>query len=122
IKRGEIQLPDFQRSWVWSDKQIKSLLESVIRGFPINSIMLLECDADSVKFSFRKIELLESVESKPHHLILDGQQRLTSLFGALYSDEPVKILDGKGKVKKFFYYVDMKKRLPPFKIPRPTKT
>ena len=111
IKRGEIQLPDFQRSWVWSDKQIKSLLESVIRGFPINSIMLLECDADSVQFSFRKIELLERVESKPHHLILDGQQRLTSLFGALYSDEPIKILDSKGKVKKFFYYVDMKKAI-----------
>ncbi|MBQ3433451.1 MAG: DUF262 domain-containing protein [Selenomonadaceae bacterium] len=73
IERGEIQLPDFQRSWIWSDKQIKSLLESVIRGFPINSIMLLACDADTVEFSFRKIELLESVESKPQHLILDGQ-------------------------------------------------
>ncbi len=111
IKRGEIQLPDFQRSWVWSDKQIKSLLESVIRGFPINSIMLLACDADTVKFSFRTIELLERVESKPHHLILDGQQRLTSLFGALYSDEPIRITDSKGKVKKFFYYVDMAKAI-----------
>ena len=111
IKRGEIQLPDFQRSWIWSDKQIKALLKSVIRGFPINSIMLLACDADDVKFSFRKIELLESVESKPQNLILDGQQRLTSLFGALYSDEPVRITDGKGKVKKFFYYVDMAKAI-----------
>ena len=111
IKRGEIQLPDFQRSWIWSDGQIKSLLESVIRGFPINSIMLLVCDADSVKFSFRKIELLESVESKPQHLILDGQQRLTSLFGALYFNEPVKITDSKGKVKKYFYYVDMAKAI-----------
>ena len=111
IKRGEIQLPDFQRSWIWSDKQIKALLKSVIRGFPINSIMLLACDAADVKFSFRKIELLESVESKPQNLILDGQQRLTSLFGALYSDEPVRITDSKGKVKKFFYYVDMAKAI-----------
>lgn len=109
IKRGEIQLPDFQRSWIWSDKKIKALLKSVIRGFPINSIMLLACDADNVKFSFRKIELLERVESKPQYLILDGQQRLTSLFGALYSEEPVKIIDSKGRVKKFFYYVDMAK-------------
>ncbi len=111
IKRGEIQLPDFQRSWIWSDKQIKSLLESVIRGFPINSIMLLACDADTVEFSFRKIELLESVESKPQHLILDGQQRLTSLFGALYFNEPVRITDNKGRVKKYFYYVDMAKAI-----------
>ena len=35
IKDGAIQLPDFQRKWIWSDEQIKSLLESVIRGFPI---------------------------------------------------------------------------------------
>ena len=111
IKRGEIQLPDFQRSWIWSDKQIKALLGSVIRGFPINSIMLLACDADSVKFSFRTIELLERVESNPQYLILDGQQRLTSLFGALFSKEPVRITDGRGKAKKFFYYVDMKKAI-----------
>ena len=111
IKRGEIQLPDFQRSWIWSDGQIKSLLESVIRGFPINSIMLLACDADTVEFSFRKIELLESVESKPQHLILDGQQRLTSLFGALYFNEAVRIIDSKGRVKKYFYYVDMAKAI-----------
>lgn len=106
IKSGEVQLPDFQRSWIWSDKQIKSLLESVIRNFPINSIMLLECDADNTIFSSRPIEGVGEVTNKPRYLVLDGQQRLTSLFGALFSSEPVKCGD-----KKFFYYVVMKKAL-----------
>ena len=52
IESGEIQLPDFQRDWVWEDKQIKALLESVIRGFPINSILLLEYDANNIKLSY----------------------------------------------------------------------
>ena len=107
IKSGEVQLPDFQRSWIWSDEQIKSLLESVIRGFPINSILLLECNPADMKFSCRTISGVESVTEKPQQLILDGQQRLTSLFGALFSDKPVKFQKGKDK----FYYVDMAKAI-----------
>ena len=98
-----MQLPDFQRDWIWNDDQIKSLLESVVRDFPINSILLLACDADDTKFAFRPIQGVENVEAKPQSLILDGQQRLTSLFGALFSDKPVEISKG----KKFYYYVDM---------------
>ena len=106
IRRGEIQLPDFQRDWIWNDKQIKDLLESVIRGFPINSIMLLECDANNLRFARRPIEGAGTTDTLPQYLILDGQQRLTSLFGALFSDKPVIINRGK---KEFYYYVDMAK-------------
>lgn len=106
IKDGAIQLPDFQRDWIWSDDQIKSLIESVIRGFPINSILLLECGMNNLKFSCRPIEGAETTGALPQHLILDGQQRLTSLFGALFSDKPFKISKGK---KEFFYYVNMAK-------------
>lgn len=107
IKRGEIQLPDFQREWVWNDKQIKSLLESIIRGFPINSILLLECDSNNPKFALRLIQGSDE-NSAPQYLILDGQQRLTSLFGALFSKNPVKF---KKNTKKYFYYVDMAKAI-----------
>ena len=105
IKRGEIQLPDFQREWIWSDDKIKSLLESVIRDFPINSILFLACDADKIKFSYRTIEGVDKTDNKPLQLILDGQQRLTSLYGAFFSDKPLKL----GNDKEFCYYVDMKK-------------
>ena len=104
VNTSELQIPDFQRDWVWSDEQIKSLIESVIRGFPINSIMLLECDKDNTKFSYKPIKGV-STSAAPEYLILDGQQRLTSLFGALYSKNPVELPDG----KKRYYYVDMKK-------------
>ncbi|MBR4382595.1 MAG: DUF262 domain-containing protein [Selenomonadaceae bacterium] len=105
IECRELQLPDFQRDWVWDDLKIKSLLESVICGFPINSILLLACDSASIKFSCRPVSGIDDEsELVPQQLILDGQQRLTSLFGALFSDKPVKCGD-----KEFFYYVDMKK-------------
>ena len=107
IKSGEVQLPDFQREWIWDDEKIKSLLESVIRGFPINSILLLECNPADMKFSSRPIAGVDAVDCRPQQLILDGQQRLTSLFGALFSDKPVKFQKGKDK----FYYVDMKKAI-----------
>lgn len=107
IKCGEIQLPDFQRDWVWDDARIKSLLESVICGFPINSILLMGCDVDNLKFSYRTVEGVGQVSDKPQALILDGQQRLTSLFGALFSDKPVKVSND----KEFFYYVDMNKAI-----------
>ena len=110
LHNGEIQLPDFQRDWIWDDEKIKSLLESVIRDFPINSIMLLECNPDDTKFATRPIEGVDktTVTAKPQILILDGQQRLTSLFGVLFSDKPVTITKGK---KEFFYYVDMQKAI-----------
>lgn len=108
IKRGEIQLPDFQRDWVWKDKQINSLLESVIRGFPINSILLLECDASNLKLACRPIEGSGAIDTLPQYLILDGQQRLTSLFGALFSKKPVEFKKTK---KKYFYYVNMLKAI-----------
>lgn len=104
IDDGELQIPDFQRGWVWDDKQIKSLIESVIRGFPINSIMLLECDAANKKFSCKPIEGV-TTSTAPSYLILDGQQRLTSLYGALRSQAPVKFTDGDER----YYYLDMKK-------------
>ena len=109
IGKGEMQIPDFQRGWVWNDEQIKSLLESVVRGFPINSILLLECDANSdkgSKFSYEPVKGV-STAATPKYLILDGQQRLTSLYCALYSQEPVKFSDGDER----YYYLDMNKAI-----------
>lgn len=42
IAEGKIQLPDFQRGWVWDDEHIRSLLVSIARSFPIGAVMLLE--------------------------------------------------------------------------------
>ena len=46
VESGNIQLPDFQRGWVWDDDRIKGLLTSVCRGFPIGAVMTLERRAE----------------------------------------------------------------------------
>lgn len=50
IQEGRIQLPDFQRDWVWDDERVVDILTSVALSFPIGSIMLLETGDDSIRF------------------------------------------------------------------------
>jgi hypothetical protein len=78
--RGEIQLPDFQRSWVWDENRIKSLLASVSQAFPIGALMTQETGGE-VEFKPRPIQgaLPIAAEVSPRELLLDGQQRMTSL-------------------------------------------
>ena len=54
---GKIQLPDFQRSWVWDEDRIKSLIASVSRGFPMGALMALDSRADGAAvFARRPVE------------------------------------------------------------------
>src|SRR5512140_3687320 len=78
---GIIQLPDFQRSWVWDEDRIKSLIASVSRAFPVGALMTLE-SGGGVNFKPRPVEgaPLEAKSAAPNSLLLDGQQRMTSLY------------------------------------------
>ncbi|MEZ6124777.1 MAG: DUF262 domain-containing protein [Planctomycetaceae bacterium] len=58
IEAGNIQLPDFQRGWVWDDEHIRSLLVSIARAFPVGAIMLLE-NGGEAKFKMRPVEGLD---------------------------------------------------------------
>ena len=81
IEGGKIQLPDFQRGWVWDDEHIRSLLVSIARAFPVGAIMLLEFGGEA-RFKVRPVEGIQPTKATPdkvEKLILDGQQRLTSL-------------------------------------------
>jgi uncharacterized protein with ParB-like and HNH nuclease domain len=81
IRNGKIQLPDFQRGWVWDDDHIKSLLASVALSYPIGAVMLLETGNAKVRFKPRLVEGVSLPHvTNPDQFILDGQQRLTSLF------------------------------------------
>lgn len=113
IREGKIQLPDFQRGWVWDDDHIRDLLVSIARSFPIGAVMLLETGGE-VRFQTRPIEGLESripQDQEPEKLILDGQQRLTTLTQALALDEPVKTRTSKGKKIQRHYYFDIRKAI-----------
>lgn len=114
IQAGKIQLPDFQRGWVWEDMRIRELLVSVAQSFPVGAVMMLETGGE-VTFEQRGVE---GVEPRPKAedakwLILDGQQRLTTLTQVLQLKTPVQTHNGRGKKMKLFYYWDIQKALQP---------
>ena len=113
IHTGKLQLPDFQRGWVWDDNRIKALLASISNLYPVGAAMFLEYGNESIHFKYRTIEGCPASASstKPSWLILDGQQRLTSIYSSLYSENPVDTRTEKGIDIKRFYYFDIRKCL-----------
>ncbi|MFY9596839.1 MAG: DUF262 domain-containing protein, partial [Dysgonamonadaceae bacterium] len=81
VHSGKIQLPDFQRGWIWDDNRIKGILASIAKFFPIGAVMLLETGNENVRFKTKPVEGVKlDNEVKPELLILDGQQRITALY------------------------------------------
>ncbi len=113
ICEGKIQLPDFQRGWVWDDDHIRNLLVSVARSFPIGAVMLLEAGGH-VRFQTRPVEGLEDKiprDRLPEKLILDGQQRLTALTQALSLNGPARTHTTKGNKINRYYYFNIRRAL-----------
>ncbi len=105
---GKIQLPDFQRGYKWEDERIRQLLVTVLRGHPLGVVMLLNTGNDQIRFKPRPIEGT-NVPTGTHaeSLLLDGQQRLTSLTQALTADGVVHTMDSRGKRMDRRYFIDM---------------
>ena len=84
VASGVLQLPDFQREWKWDDERIRALIATVTLDYPLGVVMALETGGTS-PFKARTLKGAEDAEGKvPDLLLLDGQQRLTSLFQALH--------------------------------------
>lgn len=113
IGAGKIQLPDFQRGWVWDDNRIRGLIASITQNFPVGAAMFLEYGNNSVRFKYRMIESAPALNVVPEQLILDGQQRLTSIYAAFCSPNAVKTKTDKGNATNQFYYIDIAKALDP---------
>ena len=114
VAKGDTQLPDFQRSWIWDDDHVRSLLASVSLSFPIGALMLLQTGNTEVRFKPRPVEGVElQSEVEPTQLILDGQQRLTALFLSLRSNKPVPTKDARDKPLKRWYYISIPEALQP---------
>ena len=112
--RGIIQLPDFQRSWVWDEDRIKSLIASVSRAFPVGALMSLNTGGP-VDFKPRPIEgaPTEAKNVVPQSLLLDGQQRMTSLYQVTLRGRVVETVTPKKKKVKRWFYIDIRKALDP---------
>jgi len=111
---GVIQLPDFQRSWVWDEERIKGLIASVSRAFPIGALMSLNTGGP-VNFKPRPVEGAppSAKEATPRSLLLDGQQRMTSLYQVTVRGKVVETATPKNKKVKRWFYIDIRKALDP---------
>lgn len=111
VSTGKEQLPEFQRGWTWDNDRIRGIIASLSQGYPMGAIMRLEYGNENVRFKYRTIEGVTVTGVTPEFLILDGQQRLTSMYRATCCKEPVETTTEKGKEIKRFYYLDIKKCL-----------
>ncbi|MFD7990582.1 GmrSD restriction endonuclease domain-containing protein [Streptomyces mexicanus] len=94
MRRGRLAIPDFQRSFVWDPSDTQKLLVSIVARYPAGTLLFWEQKEPQIRG--RSFEGFEHVEPKPSaSLVLDGQQRLTSIFQAL---------SGVGSQR---YYVDL---------------
>lgn len=109
---GLLQLPDFQRSWVWDEDRIKSLIASISRSFPVGALMTLNAGGP-VNFKPRPVEgaPIDAKKAKPLALLLDGQQRMTSLYQVILRDKVVETVTPKNKKVKRWFYIDIQKAL-----------
>lgn len=81
IDTGRIKIPDFQRNFVWHKEQTASLIDSLLKGFPIGTFILWKTKEElrQVK-EIGNIPLPDVPEGEFVHYVLDGQQRITSLY------------------------------------------
>lgn len=87
IIEGEIKIPPFQRRFVWKKEQVVDLLDSIYNDYPVGSVLLWETNEELS--SIRDVggyNLPESKVEYPINYILDGQQRVTSIFGVFCYD------------------------------------
>ncbi|WP_405252287.1 DUF262 domain-containing protein [Dokdonia sp. Asnod3-C12] len=87
IIEGNIKIPPFQREFVWKQEQVIELLDSLIKDYPVGSILLWETKDDlPAKRNVGGFDLPNPTEDYPINYVLDGQQRVTSIFGVFCYD------------------------------------
>ncbi len=89
IQQGEIRVPAFQRGFVWREAQVIELLESVYRGFPIGSLLFWRVEEELLRVEHKVTFPFPNVPIRyPSKFLLDGLQRLTTLYGVFHWPKP----------------------------------
>jgi hypothetical protein len=99
IKRKEIELPEMQRRYVWKSTKVRDLLDSLYRGYPSGAILLWDTDEQVETQGFAVGQEGSSIHKSK--LLLDGQQRLTSL-SAVLRGEPVVVRGRRRPIELLF--------------------
>jgi hypothetical protein len=87
IERGDIALPELQRPFVWPNRKVRDLLDSMLRGFPVGYLLFWVTGAE---VGARAIGVGDKDEAVPRWLIVDGQQRLTSVYSVFTAHRVVR--------------------------------
>lgn len=110
IERGELRLPEMQRRYVWRATRVRDLLDSLYRGYPSGSILVWETEQEQPT---RNLAIPQTnTPFSGFKLLLDGQQRLTSL-SAILRGEPIKVR-GKQKAIDILFNLDHPDKLSEF--------
>lgn len=126
ITARKFLLPAIQRKFVWSNEQIEVLFDSIMRGYPINSFMFWEVTSDTIKNNFKFYEFIQEYRQKFKEdnpgintvgrdnftAVIDGQQRLTSLFIGLTGSFAYKMprrwwYDNQDSIPSRFLYLNL---------------
>ncbi len=110
---GRIQIPEFQRELTLHDEWTKSLLASVSLGYPIGAITLLQTGSPDLRFEARPLPGVPAASAEPELLLIDGQQRMSSLYQVLASARVVQLHDEDGEPIRRWYYLDVDAALDP---------
>lgn len=95
--KGELGLPDLQRGFVWKPNKIRDLLDSMMKGYPIGFVMLWAAQSNTAKGENKVIGKDDKIAYGQDYVIIDGQQRITSLYAVMTGKEiseggkPIKI-------------------------------
>lgn len=112
IHQGKLKVPNFQRRWRSSDDYIVSLLASIGEGYPIGSVTLAQAHGE-LGFTYRCLDGAKTPENAtifPDDMIVDGQQRLTAVHQACYSDVPVHLDSDQGGQYRLYFF-DIRKAI-----------
>jgi hypothetical protein len=93
VARGEIVLPEFQRAYVWKPAQVVRLLDSLYRGYPAGQVLLWDAADLPITRGLEGVAATGFAPAGRPKVVLDGQQRLTSLYKALAEEarDPVDV-------------------------------
>jgi len=95
VQRGELTLPEMQRRYVWPATRVRDLLDSLYRGYPSGTILVWETD-EEIETRELAVKTSRTPTTSQKLLLLDGQQRVTSL-SAILSGDPVQVRNRKNR-------------------------
>ena len=104
VDDGSLQLPELQRDYVWPEDDVVSVLASIAKSYPVGALLMLE-QGGEVRFEPRPIEGTNFAKAtEPDLYLLDGRQRMTSLYQVLWSERPAQLRNAKNqKVERHLF-------------------